>query len=370
MAGTSELVQGWLQSGGTASSPEQATGQEPISPAGSLDSDETVVRAENSTSDSSLEGREDAPTDSSNSTDKPASLKGPSEKTSGTKEVITITDEKGKRKVEVDFNDKESLKKYVQMAHGARKWQAERDQAIEKAKANTEKLTQLESNWKALEDAYSNGVEGLVDLLEGKRGAYKEWRQREIDRHEFLRKASPEQIELFETKERLQRMEQSDSRRQKEYEDRLKRIDSERDQTDLKNLESKVHPAFTKYRFAHKLGDANDEQMFDEMLWNTALKRLEPYEEQGVDLSPELLEREFRNVAQSLRKRISGLADKKASRSIEQKKQEATENVQAKVMSGYKSGGTAREAADLLNQGAGGINQLLKNWGKFGSVFK
>jgi predicted ATPase with chaperone activity len=108
--------------------------------------------------------------------------------------------------------------------------------------------------------------------------------------------------------------------------------------------------------------------MFDEMLWNTALKRLEPYEEKGLDLTPELVEREFYNVSKALRSRIGLQAEKKASKAIEQKKREATENVQSKVMSGYKTEGAAQEARGLID--SNNLTGLLKNWGKYGSLFK
>lgn len=373
---TSSLVQGWMNSGGKASSPEQALGQEAVpstSPGTRTvgDGDEEIARSENSDQsdlESILEaGSEDAQSNSqdSKSKTKPGQDKGANPEISA-KEVITITDEKGKRKVEVDFNDKDSLRKYVQMAHGARKWQAERDQAKQQATKISQEHEALKSNWKALEDAYSNGVEGLVDLLMGQQGSYKNFIAREIDKAKFLEKASPEERELFDTKERLARMEQADKRRQQEYETRVKAIDERTQQAELETLKGQVHPAFQKHAFDGKLGDSNDEQMFNRMLWNTAMDNLVPYEEQGK-LTPEVVEREFRSVANTLSKRINVQAEKKAASAVAQKKQEATENVQAKVMSGYKSGGKTKEAADMLNNG--NLTGLLKNWGKYKSVF-
>jgi hypothetical protein len=65
---------------------------------------------------------------------------------------------------------------------------------------------------------------------------------------------------------------------------------------------------------------------------------------------------------------MSAQAQKTATRAVEQKKQEATENAQAKVKSGYKvDGNKASEARDLIN--SGNLTGLLKNWGKYGSLF-
>ena len=88
----------------------------------------------------------------------------------------------------------------------------------------------------------------------------------------------------------------------------------------MKVLESTVHPSFDRYRFADKLGDANTEAMFDEMLWNSALKRLEPYEEKGIPLTSDLVEKEFKAVSVALRKQINVQAEKKAAKAVAQRK--------------------------------------------------
>lgn len=284
------------------------------------------------------------------------------------KEFITVTDEKGKRKVEIDFNNKDQIKKYAQLAHGARKWQAERDQVAAKAKELEGQLSSLKSNWDVLESTYQKGgVEGLIDLLEGKPGAFREWEAARMERADFLKKASPAERELFEAKEReaVRQRELEEIRRQNE--DFKKSVQAEREAAELKSLESTVHPVFDRYRFADKLGDSDTEQMFDEMLWNTALKRLEPYEEKGL-LTSDLVEKEFKTVAVSLRKRINVQAEKRAAKAVEQKKQEATENVQAAVSSGYRSNDLSKEAMDLARQG--NLTALFKGWSKFQKAFK
>jgi hypothetical protein len=285
------------------------------------------------------------------------------------KESVVVTDEKGKRKIEVDFNNKDQIKKYVQMAHGARKWQAERDQALGKAKEVESKYSELRSNWDILEQTYqSSGVEGLIDLLEGRNGAFNEWEKSRIDRYEALKKASPAERELFEAREREAVRQREIERIRKENEDFRTKVSQEREQAELRSLEGNVHPVFDRYRFADKLGDSDTEQMFDEMLWTSALKRLEPYEEKGIPLTQDLIEKEFKTVSTALRKRINVQAEKRAAKAVEQKKREATENVQAAVSSGYRSTPVAKEAEDLIKNG--NIGALFKGWGKYGKAFK
>jgi hypothetical protein len=127
-----------------------------------------------------------------------------------------------------------------------------------------------------------------------------------------------------------------------------------------------VNPVFEKYRFDGQLGDEADEDLFDRMLWNTTMERLKPYEAQGVELTRELLDKEFGSVAMQLRKRLNVQAEKRAAGVVEKKKQEATQSVQASTMSAYQKGGASKEANDLISKGD--FTSLFKNWGKYGSA--
>ena len=330
-------------------------------------SDETIVTTDQSEVTSSLP-------DSEKQDDSTADLETGNEaapsksQASASKDYVTVTDDKGKRKVEIDFNNRDQIKKYVQMAHGARKWQAERDQAISQYKDVETKYSTLKNTWDLLEKAYQeNGTEGVIDVIEGRPGAYKDWEKSRIDRYEQLKKASPAERELFEAREIEARRQKEIDRIKQENENFKKSVQAEREAAELRALESTVHPAFDRYRFADKLGDGDTEQMFDQMLWDTSLKRLEQYEERKVPITADLVEKEFKAVATALRKRINVQAEKKAAKAVEQKKQEATENVQAAVSSGYRNSSLQKEAGDMLRNG--NLTGLLKQWNKYGSVF-
>lgn len=368
------MVSQWLaseKSGGSSSSGQQDA--EVVSADASLsdaqDGYDTEVMSENSTQDDLLPG-EDAPGDSQDS-QKEAPGKAADGKTkpgTSTKEVITVSDDKGRRKVEVDFGNKDQMKKYVEMAYGARKWQAERDQAIQGKKATETELSQMKQDWSKLEEAYQNGPEALFDLLQGRKGAFQEHIIKQQQRAEFLRNATPQEVQALEERERAELTAKELEKIRKENEDFKKSIEQEREAAELRSVESKINPVFDKYRFAGKLGSADDEHIFDSMLWTTALKNLAPYEEQGLPLTSEIVEKEFRNVAQRIRSRINTQAEKKVSQVVEQKKQEATENVQAKLKSGYRAGGnSANEARNMIQDG--NLTGLLKNWGKYGGLF-
>ena len=334
---------------------------------GDSNDDETIVTSGQSEVESSLLGNENS---DDTSTDQETGAADPTAKSTAPagKEYVTVTDDRGKRRVEVDFNNKDQLKKFVQMAHGARKWQAERDQALSKTKELEGQYTSLKGNWDVLEKTYQEGgVEGLIDLLEGKPGAFQEWEKARLDRHSFLQKASPAEKELFTARESESKRQREIDRIRKENEEFKNSIKAEREAAEMRSLEGTVNPVFDRYRFADKLGDADTEQMFDQMLWDTSLKRLEQYEGQKVPVTADLVEKEFKAVATALRKRINVQAEKKAAKAVEQKKQEATENVQAAVSSGYRNSSLQKEASDMLSNG--NLTGLLKQWNKYGSVF-
>lgn len=333
--------------------------------------DATVVRAEESTQDEvQLEGEggdtlQDSPetAETGKATRKAEATQG----TSGEKEVITVTDETGrKRKVEIDYSNREQIKKMAAAAAGMRKFQAERDREITSRKELEAKLKERESDWSRLEEAFSKGHEHLIDTLSGRQGAWQELVNKEIERREFLKNATPDELQAMRAQEQADLTRKELDKIRKENEEFKAKVQQEREEAELRSMESRVHPVFEKYRFADRLGSAQDEHLFDEMLWNSSLKRLEQYEERGLDLSPELIEREFKAVATALRNRIGVQAQKKASQVVAQKKQEATENVQSKVKSSSASSSDAEKLRQAIQSGDTG--SIFKNWSTFSKV--
>lgn len=346
----------------------QNSTEEPLSSADETDG--SIVRAEESVVDGQESGQsEDTLNDSSESQEATeASSKPEAKQETSAKEVIAVTDESGrKRRIEIDYSDKAAIKKAHLEAAGMRKFQAERDQAFKRLQEGEVKQKELETNWSTLDSAYQQGgIEGLVDLLEGRRGAFRDRVTKEVERVKFLERASPEEIEQLNTREQADKLRKDYERLQKDNEKFKKEVTEQRESAELKEIQSRVHPTFDKYRFAGKLGDVQDEHMFDEMLWTTSLNRLKQYESEGLELSPELIDREMRAVQSAIRKRISVAADKKVSNVLNQKKQEATENVQAKIKSGYSKSSDEDKLKQHLK--SGNTDAIFKNWSSFKGI--
>lgn len=279
-------------------------------------------------------------------------------------EKIVVSDGKGRREIEVDFSDKEALTKYIQMGYGARKWQAEKDQAVQKMSETQEKLREYEQNFKVLDDALNReGIEGVIDVLMNKKGAHKEWLEQQRQREEFLKHASPEQVEALELREKAEKEMREIERERKANKEFREKVERDLAEAEKKAAESLVNPIYNKYRFAGKLGSEEDEAFWDEILYSRASQALESGE--GSEVSEEDIEAAFKKVSDSIRKRINTQADKTASKILKDTKKKATESVQSTVRQNYTPDSKAKqEAAELLkNRDYGSLFAAFKKFG-------
>lgn len=281
-------------------------------------------------------------------------------------EYVAVTDHTGKRKkIKVDYSDKNKIRKAFEMAGGMRKFQAERDSIKKEFEEFKETAGQKASSFDKLEEIYQDeGFSGLVNFLEDDPQAF----DRLVDEALELRNAGPEAIAQHEQSLEAKRKSRAEQKRLAELESREKGLQEREEAMEEARLESQIHPAFDRYRFAGKLGDADQEYMLDEMVWNNALKKLEDYPE-DVPLTQALIDKEFRNVANKVRKLVNVQAKKQTKKIIKETKKEAAENVQAKALSGMGGGqqSLAQEAADLIRNKKAG--EILKNPGRFAKLF-
>lgn len=255
--------------------------------------------------------------------------------TSADIEEVIITDDSGRKKVTVDWKDREKLKKYVQMAAGMRKYQVERDKAAAELSELKPKYQDLADSWQAIEGAFSSGgIKGLINLLAGADDAYERHLQAEFNRLETRRNATPNELERMDLEERLASERKEREKLARQVEDNLKKASEKEEISSMRALESIVHPAFDKHRFAGKLGDEVVETQLDQAVWDQALKRLEQYPD-NFDLTPALVEKEFREVSNAFRKIINKQAEQKAQKVVASKKVAAQEAAAAKAMKGY-----------------------------------
>jgi len=267
-----------------------------------------------------------------------------------------VTDASGRRKVKVDLNNKEALAKILPQAYGFRKMQAERDSAKAELAKAAPRLQELESNWQTLENTYQeHGVEGLIDLLGGKKGHFAEWKKAEFEKELRFANASESEKQRIALEEKVARMERESARRAAKAELDAKAAVQARDEASMRNLEAQITPAFNKHRFAGTLGDTAREQAFDNAVWDQALKNLEALPE-TQDLTPAIIEKEFKSVANTFRAAIGKQANEQARKVIENKKKTASASVAAAV--NRPRGPATAEQSMVTNIKKGGIGGL------------
>lgn len=287
-----------------------------------------------------LDGEEGSQTEATESNPAAPAAKTPpaSSKPKGTEDIeeIIFSDNEGRKKVKVDFSNREQVKKYVEMGLGMRKFQAERDKLKGQVEPLTKELADLKSTWSALEDAYSKGgVEGLVNLLQGSPDAYKKHAESEYQRRRAKEDASPAELERMEREEELQRERADKQRLQAEYKQHLDKLKEKEERVEEESTKAVVYPAFNKYRFAGKLNDEALEARLDKAIWTQALSQLSEYSES--EITPSLIDKEFRETSAAFRKAVQKQTDTAVKKVMENKKAAAAENAANRASSGMRS---------------------------------
>lgn len=274
-------------------------------------------------------------------------------------EEIEIADADGRKKVKVDWTDREKLKKYVQTAHaahkGMRKFQTERDQALTRLKEVEPQYQELAASWKAVEEAFQkDGVRGLVNLLAGNEGAYDQHIEQQYSRRsaraEAERMGDRAAIDKLDLEERLAKEASERARLAKQVEEHLQKANQEREQASYKALEARIYPAFERHRFAGKLGDSTAEHQLDSAVWQQAVQRLEQYPE-GTELTPELVDKEFRAVAATFQKIVTKQAERKADATLKQKKAAAAETAATVATKGMRQSDSKETFKNSIRSG-------------------
>lgn len=265
-------------------------------------------------------------------------------------EEIILTDDKGKRKIKLDWSNRDEIRKYVQMAHGARKWQAERDSArAELTKASSE-FKELKDTFDTLDKAWKQGGhQALINLLSGNPKGFEELEKQIVAKYKFLETATPEQKKAYDIQQELDRERKERQRLVDEQKAFLDKMAQEREAAEAKQVESMVYPSFEKYRFSGKLGDDVIEHHLDSAIWTQTIANLEKLEE--TDLTQDRIDREFRTVAATFGKAIGKQASETAKKVIASKKADAKEAVTSAALKGLKKTETSGEVRDKIVKG-------------------
>lgn len=247
---------------------------------------------------------------------------------------IYVTDESGRKKIKVDFSDKAKVKKAFEYAYGFRKMQAERDKSNAYVKQIEPEYKELKQSWAAIDKAVQEGgLKGLVNLISGDEKAFDSLIEKEVGLRDWKKTATPSEIERYDAQEMAASEKRAREKLEKEFQGLRDNVAQTQSDAQMKMLESKVNPAFDKWRFAGKLNNPTLEEMLDKSIWTTALDNLENARQKlGIaehEMPASMIDQEFRKVRSAFEKVSSVQAETKTSQIMQQKKAAAQEKVVA-----------------------------------------
>ncbi len=264
-----------------------------------------------------------------------------------------------KQKLKIDYSDRKAIKQAFVKAAGMRKFQAERDATLKTHQTLQKEHDGLKSDFQKIEKAFEeHGAKGIVELLGGEE-AWKQAVDDELSHRDYVNNLSADekyQLEMKKRDEQYQKQLEAEKSKREEFQ---KQIEEKEAQASLKELESKLHPAFDRYRFAGKLGDTSTENLYDEAIWTKVKQRLGEYPE-TLELSQAAIDKEFRTVANMFRKHIKAQTEKQVKKTVEKKKTETAQRAQVAAKKGLSGSTQQRKILESLRDG--NLGDALSLW--------
>ncbi len=187
-------------------------------------------------------------------------------------------------------------------------------------------------------------------MLGGKPGHFKEWKAAEFAKEQKYANASELERQKMELEDRLARIEKQQAVREQNAKLEAEKARTERTEAQLRSLEAQLIAPFDKHRFAGKLGNAQEEQRIDQAIWDQAIKALEALPD-NVELTPAMIEQEFKKEATAWRALIGKQASSKAKQAIETRKQAAQTQVAAAATRSIRPGTIEQSMHNNIKKG-------------------
>lgn len=290
------------------------------------------------------EGEEIAVEELSASEEKP-------KKESSSVETIWVDDGKGRKQIKIDYKDKATIKKYAEMAYGMRKFQSERDQLRKWKTENETKLNELSEAWSAIEEAHRNeGVKGLVNLLVGEKDAYDKHVNKILEEARFRESATPEELARYEASQEAERIRRENEQIRKELLKEREEQTKAKEQAELRSLQERLNPAYAKWNFEGKLGDADLEEQYNTALWQLSINKLKSLPE-TEELTQAVINKTFQEVASRFNKAVTTQAKKKVAQTVQKKKDAASTKAAALARTGTRQSAVVDEFKGHLQNG-------------------
>ena len=274
-------------------------------------------------------------------------------------EKISIKDPSGKKaEIEIDWNNRESIKKKIHEAAGMRFFQAERDKVAKDYETFKNEVTPVKEAFSKFNAAFeANGIDGIVELLSGGKDKAKEYYASKFEKMQARASATPLELEKMDLEERLMTAQKSLEAFQKQTEESKQKLAADREAAERVKLESVIHPVFNKYRFAGQLGNTAAENKLDIAVWNEVKEELDKIG--ANNLTEEIVEAQFQKSFDEIRQTLNTNATKKAASVIANKKAKVAESLATKANNSYAPATNADKEAFRKDMASGNLTSAL-----------
>lgn len=217
------------------------------------------------------------------------------------------------KKVKIDYNDRDHIKRVYQKYVAQTRYQSERD-AARKELADFKEASSKDREVIELLNSNIDDPEEMYRLFTGGkslRDQFKEWQQEEDKVHLMSAAEKKAYFSAKEVEKRQKELEKKEAALQR------KLAESEEKETaaNRANQQALVNSSFEKYRF-NEIDDPVRAQQLDERLWNDAKMKLLKYD----SINKEIIEKEMKETAEALRSLIGGFQKKEQKKAVAQKK--------------------------------------------------
>jgi DNA-binding protein YbaB len=258
---------------------------------------------------------------------------------------VEVEAEDGKKLVKVDLNDKDKLSKIITTAHEAKKIKSELSSIKAEHELIKPQFEELQTVMNRIEEAATEGVHALVDLLLNEPGAFDRIVQEKLEEKSFYETATPEQIEAFEAKRELEKYKKRENTLSEKAKKEAEKANKAKQEAELAQISASLNNAFLKNSLNGEFNDPDLEDSINEQIWAKAKQSISQMPAE-VKVTQKLAEAEFARWKKHYMDIYSRNLVKKTAEAVDKKKEEA----QAKVSTTVKQQTSRPSQNDKVNK--------------------
>ena len=273
-------------------------------------------------------------------------------------ERIKVTGPHGPEEIEINYSEKEAIKKAFSMSHGARKWASERDSLAKRLKDMEPDYKDSVETRDAIVGAFKQkGFKGLVNLLLQDEKGYDNLLEMEVQKRQAYTTATPELKAKMDAEARyeelLRQMQFKEEQTKLENEKLTKRqaqIAAEQQAVAEQSFTTMASTALQMNSFKGKLGDVELESRLDDSVWSNVRKALSQLPD-DMDITQELLNSMVSKEVGLFNKGLGRKVEADVKQSVDKTKQASANKLATAAQQGMGKNGAADKFADSLSKG-------------------